>query len=94
MSKHFNRRIVSGISDITGLPVDILSTSPIFQLYSDREMIIEGARNLEYYDDKCAKIDTGKIRIIICGDAISIKCLANSNLSVNGYITDIKLEQN
>ena len=48
MSKHINR-ISEEIYDITGLPHGILSNEPIFQLFGNNELIIEGAKSIEYY---------------------------------------------
>ncbi len=93
MSKHNNRTISSSISEITGLPLEILGKAPIFQLFSDRELIIEGAKNIEYYDELCVKVMTDKIHVTVNGERLVIKCLANKNLSVCGDISMIQLER-
>ena len=46
MSKHNNRNIVTNLSRATGLPLDLLGTSPLLHLYCDNELIVEGAKNL------------------------------------------------
>lgn len=91
MSKHINR-ISEEIYDITGLPHGILSNEPIFQLFGNNELIIEGAKSIEYYDKECIKILTSKNTVKITGNCLTIKCLANKNLSICGYIRSLELE--
>ena len=92
MSKHTNvRGIRAAMSDFTGLPIDVLGTKPLFEMYSDREMIIEGAEELEYYDENCVRIRSGNMIIGIHGDNLFIKCLANKNIAVCGKISEIYL---
>ncbi len=92
MSKHkMTGEISARIAEATGLPVDVLGAAPIFQMLSDREMIVEGVRNLDYYDDSSARIHTGKIGIVISGKRLYIKCLANQNICVSGKIEKIEL---
>lgn len=93
MSKHNNRKISTSLCEITGLPLDALGKLPVFQLFSDRELIIEGAKNIEYYDELCVKIKAEKMHITVNGESLTIKCLANRNLSVCGDIGTIQLER-
>ena len=92
MSKHINR-ISEEIYDITGLPHGILSNHPIFQLFGNNELIIEGAKSIEYYDKECVKILTSKKTVTITGNGLLIKCLANKNLSICGCIKCLEFEE-
>ena len=94
MSKHkMTNEIRTRIADKTGLPVDVLVQEAVFQLFSDREMILEGVRCLEYYDEGYARILTVCMLIEITGARLVIKCLANQNISVSGQIEHIDLER-
>ena len=94
MSKHkVTNEIRARIADKTVLPVDVLGKEAVFQLFSDREMILEGVRRLEYYDECYARIRTGCMFIEITGAKLVIKCLANQNISVSGQIEHIDLER-
>lgn len=93
MSKHtINRRPGAVLADFTGLPLDVIGSHPIFQMYSNREMIVEGAESLEYYDECSARIRTRQNCVCIEGRGLTIKCLANKNISVCGMITCIRME--
>lgn len=94
MSKHtISKDIGAKLADVTGLPLDVLGSQPIFQMYSDREMIVEGAQNLEYYDECSARIRTGHMCVCVAGRGLVIKCLANRNICVCGCIETIGLER-
>ncbi len=93
MSKHTNNRgLRATLSDLTSLPLEAVGRAPLFQMFSDREMIIEGAEILEYYDDSLAKIRSGGMSISVGGTNLIIKCLANKNIAVSGRINNIEIE--
>lgn len=92
MSKHINR-LSEELYDITGLPHGILNGEPIFQIFGNNELIIEGAKSIEYYDTECVKILTKKKRITTIGTGLVLKCLANKNLSICGYIKCLQFEE-
>ena len=93
MSKHNNRNIISALSDISEIPVDIVGGGSLFQLYSDRELIIEGVKNLEYYDKNKVKIGLKSMTVAVQGDCLCIGFLSNMNMSVSGYIESISIER-
>lgn len=94
MSRHkMTGRIRAQIADMTGLPVDVVGNAPIFQMLSDRELILEGVRNLEHYDEASARIRTDAMSVEISGKRLQIKCLANRNISVSGRIESITLDR-
>lgn len=93
MSKHISRKLTREISELSGLPIDVVCSAPVFQMFSDREIFIEDVKNLEYYDENCVKAMTDRIRVTVIGRGLSIKCLSEKNLSVGGTITGIELEE-
>ena len=94
MSKHtISKDLGARLADATGLPLDVLGSQPVFQMYSDREMIVEGVQNLEYYDECLARMRTGTLCVCVYGRGLIIKCLANCNISVCGFIERIELER-
>ena len=91
MSKHINKESEKYKYSHYAMPY-ISSSTPIFQMISDKELIIEGASTLLYYDDAIVKIKSNFMYITISGYNLSIKCLANENLAVCGKISDIKTD--
>ena len=92
MRKNNNRNILNGISNVSGLPLELLGSNPVFHMYSDNEIIIEGAKNIEHYDEQNVRILINKICLNVYGDNLCIKCLLNGNLSVLGTVAEIKIE--
>ncbi len=92
MSKHINKATKNKANRYTGLPMCALNGAPILQMFSEKEVIIEGAECLVYYDETVVKIRTKKLLVTTSGRGLSIKCLANDNIAVCGMINNINLE--
>ncbi len=92
MSKYINRNSIKKSLCTSALPMNTLCSKPLLHLYSDKEMVIEGANNLDYYDDSNVRISLEKLTLTINGRSLYIKCLANKNLSISGIIESINFE--
>lgn len=91
MSKHIKKESKNILSEITGIPVEAISM-PLFQMYSNHELIIEGTKSLDYYNKSTVKIKTKICILIIEGENLNVRCLANNNLSVCGHIKSITFD--
>ena len=92
MSKIKNRGIISKMAEISELPLDIARGSPLFQLYSDRELLIECVKNIEYYDERRIKIRTCNMFVTIVGNSLNIRFLTNKNMIVSGCEESVSME--
>lgn len=92
MSKIKNRGIISKMAEISDLPLDIARGSPLFQLYSDRELLIECVKNIEYYDERRIKIRTCNMFVTIGGNSLNIRFLTNKNMIVSGCVESVSME--
>lgn len=92
MSKIKNRGIISKMAEISELPLDIARGSPLFQLYSDRELLIECVKNIEYYDERRIKIRTCNMFVTIGGNSLNIRFLTNKNMIVSGCVESVSME--
>ena len=92
MSKNKIRGVGKTIADITGFPICTGGALPVFQMISDRELIIEGVTGIDFYDEACVKTETGKMNICICGCNLVIKFMCNNNIAVCGTISEIQIE--
>lgn len=94
MRKHsLSKALGERLADSSGLPLDLLTQAPLLQLLSDRELIVEGAKHLERYECDFVRIRTQRMYVCIQGHELSLKCLANQNISVCGRIEEIHLER-
>ena len=79
------------LSKISGVPIDMMLTKqPYITLFSNREITVEDAGKLIHYDDKNVKVMQGKTAVSVNGSGLGIKCLANGDLRVEGYITSLE----
>ena len=92
MSKIKNRGIISKMAEISDLPLDIARGSPLFQMYSDRELLIECVKNIEYYDERRIKIRTCNMFVTIGGNSLNIRFLTNKNMIVSGCVESVSME--
>jgi sporulation protein YqfC len=92
MSKHITKKALKNISDKCGFPLDVTIKSPMIQIFSDREIIVENAKKIEYHDENISKIRTSDMLVCICGKKLKIKFLENKNVSVSGYLEKITFE--
>ena len=92
MSKIKNRGIISKMAEISDLPLDIARGSPLFQLYSDRELLIECVKNIEYYDERRIKIRTCNMFVTIGCNSLNIRFLTNKNMIVSGCVESVSME--
>ena len=92
MSKIKNRGIISKMAEISDLPLDNARGSPLFQLYSDRELLIECVKNIEYYDERRIKIRTCNMFVTIGGNSLNIRFLTNKNMIVSGCVESVSME--
>lgn len=93
MSTHITRKFTQNLSQMSGMPIDVAFSSPMIQMLSDREAIVEDVRRIEYYDETSVKISACGMNITFSGRELEIKCLSAKNLSVVGVITDIAIER-
>jgi len=78
--------LLSGLSQKSGIPVDMLTSLPLIKMMSNREIYIEDAGKILKYDTESVCITQRKMTLEIKGRNLSIKCLADTNICVCGYI--------
>ncbi len=75
------------------LPVVAITEGAVFQMLSDREILIEGVRHLDYYSENNVRIRTKHMYIRIYGRGLQLKCLAGGNMAVCGLLERLELER-
>lgn len=67
--------------------------SPVMEMVSEKELIVESVVSLLYYDETAVRIRTRRALITVSGNLLTVKCLANGNLAVCGEMTAICFEK-
>lgn len=60
------------------------------ELSGNREAVFEGSRGVLEYNDKSIRINTNNFVVKFCGRGLSIKCLTESSMIIEGFITSIE----
>lgn len=73
------------ISEIRSLIEDVN-----IELKGNREVIIEGCKNIAQYDENMIQVNMNKMSISFFGRNLEIKCLNYDSLVIKGFITSIE----
>lgn len=57
---------------------------------SNREMVIEGCKQIDEYDENVVKVKTQKMGISVFGRNIEIQCLNSDSLIISGVICSVE----
>ena len=87
-----NLNAVQKLSLATQIPFDMLTKMPYIKMCSNRDITVEDAGKLIHYDAELVKVKQGKNCVVITGNNLKIKCLANNDLRVEGCIYSINFE--
>ena len=90
MKKHKKKSpLVSSISSLSGIPLDMLTSLPLIKMMSNREIYIEDAGRIIRYDRECVALMQREKVIEIKGENLNLRSLADGNISVDGYIESV-----
>ena len=65
--------------------------SPVrFEMKSNREVIVEGCKNIAEYDENVVRVNVKKMLVSFFGRNLKIKCLTPDSLIIEGFITSIE----
>ena len=65
--------------------------SPVhFEINSNKEVIIEGCKNILQYDENIVRISVKGMAVSFLGRNLEIKCLTTDSLIVQGFITSVE----
>ena len=60
------------------------------EMKSNREIVIEGCKSIEEYDENMIKIKVKKMVISFFGRDLNIRCLTFDSLVIEGFVTSIE----
>ena len=69
--------------------VDMLSPTRI-EFKSNKEVIIEGCKSIDQYDENMVKIKVTKMTILFFGRNLELKCMTSDSLVIYGFITSVE----
>ena len=69
--------------------VDMLSPTR-FEFKSNKEVIVEGCKSIDQYDENMVKIKVTKMTILFFGRNLELKCMTSDSLVIYGFITSVE----
>ncbi len=64
---------------------------PMLELYGSRELLLENAEKLEYFEENCVVVQCRRQKIRVEGSGFTLRSLANGALAVCGSIRVITI---
>lgn len=80
----------SEIKKMNSYMKDNILNSVHIEMKSNRELIIEGGRKIEEYDENLIKIKVKKMAISVFGKNLEIRCLNYDSLVISGIICSVE----
>ncbi len=81
---------VSSIINFNKSPLGSMLSPFHIEMKSNREVVIEGCKSIEEYDENMIKIKVKKMVISFFGRDLEIKCLNFDSLVIEGFVTSIE----
>ncbi len=60
------------------------------EISGNREIIVEGSRGILLYREEAIKLNAGNYILSVSGRGLHIKCMSESDLVIQGFITGIE----
>lgn len=94
MNFKFKNKFGQNFSSEVGKMERYLKTSIVnsvhIEMKSNREMVIEGCKQIDEYDENVVKLKTPKMDISVFGRNIEIQCLNSDSLIISGIICSVE----
>lgn len=71
-------------------PVGSMFGSVHLEMKSNTEVVLEGSRGIEKYDENMVQVKVKGMKILFFGRNLEIKCLNVDSLLINGFITSVE----
>lgn len=66
-----------------------MGAMPLIEMLGNRRITIEGSTGILLYESESIKINTCKVVICLNGRGLSLRCISNSCVEIEGFITGI-----
>ena len=87
------KKLQSRITDVAGMPKDVILGVPIVNITGQNEACIENYRGILEYTDKLIRIQTKLGKIHVIGRSLQIEYYTNDEMKITGHITIIEFHE-
>ena len=65
-------------------------SAPCIELSGNRELLIEGSKGVLAYAPELIRVNTSDMAISVCGRELNLRCISETSLMIDGYITKLE----
>ena len=87
------KNLKSRITDVTGMPKDVILGVPIISVTGQTEACIENYRGILEYTGKLIRIQTKLGKIHVTGRGLQIEHYNNDEMKITGHITTLEFHE-
>ncbi len=63
--------------------------TPCIEFSGNREVVIEGSKGVLEYSTGCIRVNTAGMIVTLSGRGLNLRCISDSALIIDGFITDV-----
>ncbi|MGN1043346.1 MAG: YabP/YqfC family sporulation protein [Acutalibacteraceae bacterium] len=78
------------LSDWNKSPLADMLSSTRIEFKSNKEVVVEGCKSIDQYDENMIKIKVAKMAILFFGRNLELKCMTSDSLVIYGFITSVE----
>lgn len=67
-----------------------MNRTPCIEFSGNREVVIEGSRGVLEYSTECVRVNAVGMVISLMGRGLNLRCISDSSLIVDGFITSVE----
>lgn len=92
--KNLHRTMREKFASVLELPPIVPGVPSRIELHSNRELIIEGCKEILEYDENLIRINLGKINIQIMGNYLALRGITDDSVVIEGIIQSLDFQEN
>lgn len=70
--------------------IDLDCAIPMIEMTGNRRITVEGSTGVLLYESNNIKINTNKMVVSFCGRRLTVRCISNSCVEIEGFITKVE----
>lgn len=84
------KTVVQKVARALELPGDIAAGMAHIEMSGNREIVIDGCKNILEYDENVIKINAGKMTVRFCGRGLTLRNLSQDSAVIEGFVSSIE----
>ena len=90
MFENKKKKLRKILSPLSKSPLMSMLSPVRFEMKSNREVVVEGCKNIAEYDENVVRVNVKKMLVSFFGRNLKIRCLTPDSLIIEGFITSVE----